>query len=384
MKLNKHFKIVFVFLLISFLLVFIPSILADSCFTFKESELYCTNIPLEQAEQECSLFEDCNLEHFFSTNNCLDKNLFPECQKIFCKSSCKYDFSGKCSSGQIPSGKEAEWCSSGCCQFNYLNKNYCDYKMSKWLCEVEAKNHNVFDFTFDPQILQGECLNLCLSKEDDVSSSNLNIKSQNQNNKNNQNNPPEMLVDVTSFLGGGNQNQETIKEKSNTEENLFVPFLILFIILLIVLYYFYKKNYFNNFQFWRRKDKGYNPGKNEFMISNKHLSKLISLFSIPFSKSNKEIKSMKNEHHLKLKEIKRHEYLDNFGKSIPKHQSSSFDLLNHIVKSHQSKEIEQMVKRIPKTNPKKDKIKIALNRSRNKKHSSTENPIDKLRKMFKK
>ncbi|HLD72481.1 MAG TPA: hypothetical protein VJA23_02765 [Candidatus Nanoarchaeia archaeon] len=138
----------------------------SGCFLYPESTYYCSDLSQEQAEQECTQYS-CQLETvFFSEASCGDNQLFSECTPILCKGSCTKELLGKCSSGAVPQGEEEIWCSSGgCCQFDYLSGSYCNYKSSKALCEIEAKNKDVQQFGFDSLISQEQCPSLCSQQQ---------------------------------------------------------------------------------------------------------------------------------------------------------------------------------------------------------------------------
>ena len=151
------FFIFFIFLLV------LPSVAAaEGCFIHPDSTLYCTNITSEKAAQECSFYDNCVLSAaFFEGASCTDPEQFPQCQKISCKSTCKDEFIGKCVGGEIPAGKEAEWCSSGCCQFPYFGGSFCGHKENKWKCEIEANNKEVIQYLFVFPLNEFTCVQQC-------------------------------------------------------------------------------------------------------------------------------------------------------------------------------------------------------------------------------
>ncbi|MEW5896520.1 MAG: hypothetical protein AB1668_02405 [Nanoarchaeota archaeon] len=137
----------------------------NGCFIYPDSAYFCTDLDEGQATKEC-LFYDCSLlEMFYSGESCSDSAKFPQCQKIICKSSCKEEFSGKCASGPIPEGKQQEWCTSGCCQFDYIGGSFCAFKTNKWLCEVEARNKDVVQYIFAQPMAEYECTQKCSAGE---------------------------------------------------------------------------------------------------------------------------------------------------------------------------------------------------------------------------
>ncbi len=144
-------------------LISIPFILAEEgCFTFKSSALYCYDLEKTDAQDECSTYSTCNFkESFFSNQKCENSIYFPQCQEIYCKSTCDYQYQGKCLGGPIPSGKEYSWCSPGCCQFTYNNQKSCTYQKNQWSCEIAAKNKGITTFNFDSKTTKTACSSLC-------------------------------------------------------------------------------------------------------------------------------------------------------------------------------------------------------------------------------
>ncbi|MBI4980004.1 hypothetical protein HZC30_00435 [Candidatus Woesearchaeota archaeon] len=152
----------------------------DGCFTYADSPLYCKTISIEEAQDECSLYEDCTLEAAFSSGTCDDTSAFPSCQKVLCKSSCSETFVEECSAGIIPEEEQAEWCSPGCCKFSYSEGDFCEYKPSKWLCEVEAKNKNIVQFNFGISD-EEQCADSCATATSPLEKENVPIKPSTKN-----------------------------------------------------------------------------------------------------------------------------------------------------------------------------------------------------------
>lgn len=136
------------------------AIAEDGCFTYTDSPLYCKTIAIKEAQDECSLYDECVIETAFSSGTCDDTSTFPSCQKVLCKSSCSETFIEECSAGIIPIEEQEEWCSPGCCKFFYSGEKFCGYKPSKWGCEIEAKNKNVAQFNFGIAT-EEECVDSC-------------------------------------------------------------------------------------------------------------------------------------------------------------------------------------------------------------------------------
>ncbi|MBI4983569.1 hypothetical protein HZC32_02895 [Candidatus Woesearchaeota archaeon] len=142
----------------------------SGCFVYPDSSLYCQDITPEEAEQECSIDQDCDLNQaFFTDQSCSNIQSFPNCEMILCKSSCTDELAGKCVAGKVPDGDEEQWCSLGCCRFSYSGGEYCGFKNTKWLCEIEAKNKEATKFSFSFSLEESECTQKCSEKIIDTS-----------------------------------------------------------------------------------------------------------------------------------------------------------------------------------------------------------------------
>lgn len=155
-------KFIFILATLLFLISLISLVSSqEGCFTHEGSLAYCSDINIEEAKQECSFYENCNLlEAFHLDESCNNLDQFPVCKKILCKSTCQEEFSGKCVAGEIPIGEQESWCSPGCCRFSYFGQEPCDYKESKWLCEIEVRNREATEFIYIPSTKQ-ECNQQC-------------------------------------------------------------------------------------------------------------------------------------------------------------------------------------------------------------------------------
>jgi hypothetical protein len=132
------------------------------CFTHVNSPFYCSDLDAIQAQQECSIYEDCILEqNFFPDQTCIDVISFPECSYVNCKSSCQPEISGLCLAGEIPAGEETQWCSPGCCMFPYYGGDYCEYQANKWLCENDAQNKGASNLAYFTEFSEEQCTASC-------------------------------------------------------------------------------------------------------------------------------------------------------------------------------------------------------------------------------
>lgn len=160
-------EIVFLFGITFLVLSLTFSVSAQSgCFTYEDSPLYCQDIDMEEGQEECTLYEDCAIDKIFSAgSSCSNIKKFPGCHEILCKSSCQLELAGRCSAGAVPEIKADEWCSSGCCKFVSSGQNYCSYKKSRWLCEIDAKNKNTAKFSFESSVTEKSCTQSCAAMD---------------------------------------------------------------------------------------------------------------------------------------------------------------------------------------------------------------------------
>lgn len=147
-------------ILITVLLLSLTIVLADGCFLYPDSVVYCTDISLQEAQEECSFQERCEIQESFK--DAVTCSSLPECQKIICKTSCREEFAGRCPEGQVGEND----CKTGCCQFDYssgqqLSEKFCDYTLSQRNCEIEAKNKEATGYFFNTQLNAKSCTLWC-------------------------------------------------------------------------------------------------------------------------------------------------------------------------------------------------------------------------------
>jgi hypothetical protein len=283
------------------LLLLINLALAQSgCFLYSDSPAHCSDLSIEEAEIECFFYDDCVLEEsFFPEEGCNDEELFTECKTIFCKDTCTNQLLSQCKSGAVPAGEEELWCvKGGCCQF----ADYCQYKSSKSLCEIEATNNQFQKFTFT-ESSEKECLESCAQPQ---------------------------VIDV-------------IKETNITEENItqddsnkvfFWLFLLMFsIIVIMIIHHFYHFQYFKK-NFWN-KVKHLFTKKEETTKTKEDLQWYSPLFSTPLSR--KKIKLLKQKREHKIKERNREDFLAAVGLIPKKITKDEFSKLKNVVSAHQRK-----------------------------------------------
>ena len=315
----------------------LPLIQAESgCFLYPESVFYCTNLDFNKANEECFLAEDCQLQDvYFSDQDCQDLNQFPHCQKVFCKSSCTEGFLGKCNAGMVPEGEEAEWCSTGCCQFDFYAGNYCDYKKNKWLCEIEAKNKDTSQFLFDNPLTQQQCLQKCkqssgLTEIKDLEEVSETIVL------------PELLSSVSNEGDNNIEVVENLESKNEPKEKIELQNLnlnagkvwILFVIFGIIGFIIYLHFKQKSSSASKKKplpiiSKNNNP-KNDFGFKiHPELYAWGNFFSN--SEKQKAIKKIKEKRKHKVKERKRQEFFTEFGMNYPNLKPNDFEKLKKFI-----------------------------------------------------
>jgi len=302
-----------------FLLSIINLALAEEgCYTNKESMLYCFDLEEEDVLEDCGIYEDCRLENVFSPGkSCEDLGAFTECEEIFCKSTCDYDFLGKCLGGKIPAGKEHEWCSAGCCRFEFYGQEFCDFKESKWLCEVEAKNKDVMEFSFGAKTSEQECKEVCskvliLGEKiteglvmEEVSEAVVVVEE-----------VPSYQPSPPAPIPG-----EEVKEVKEVKEEGIGLILVLFVLLLLIVFYLlYQK---------------YKSGEREVLVMPPVKRKPRFFVRRRVVKEQEErIKKLAEERERKIEEMKRAALFRLFGEAKKK-KITYVDLLGKVAKSHE-------------------------------------------------
>ena len=281
------------------LLLLINLALAQSgCFLYSDSPAHCSDLSIEEAEIECFFYDDCVLEEsFFLEESCNDEQLFTECKTIFCKDTCTNQLLSQCKSGAVPAGEEELWCvKGGCCQFT----DYCQYKSSKGLCEIEATNNNFKDFSFT-ESSEKECLESCTK--------------------------PTIIkkINVTEDL--------TSEDDSSNEVFIWLFSLMFAIIMIMIIHHFYHFQYFKK-NFWNKVKHLFT--KKEETTKIKEEPKWYSpLFSTPLSR--KKIKLLKQKREHKIKERNREDFLAAVGLIPKKITKDEFSKLKNVVSAHQRK-----------------------------------------------
>ena len=310
---------------LTFLLLINLALAQSGCFIYSDSPFYCSDLSTEEAETECLFYEDCILEQFFFLKeSCSDKQLFTECKSVLCKGSCTDELLGKCKAGPVPPGEDELWCSKGgCCQF----ENYCAYKTSKGLCEVEAKNKDLPEFSFNSDISEVECLTLCsqpVEKEtlilEEISNETI-IKE-----------PIETTPTLIAASG--------IEVKDFTEieipQNRTLGWLVILaflIILAVIIFYFYQHPKLRK-KLW----KNFFPKKKKKIVS-KEIKKETKWYSPFFSNHvlEKKINFLKRKRKQKIKKRKRDDFLAAVGLTPKKVTKDEFLKLKGIASSYQRK-----------------------------------------------
>jgi len=285
----------------SLVLILFPSAAAD-CFTYQDSPFYCTEMSKQDAVNECSLYPGCVNSIFSTPQSCAE---LPECQKVLCKSTCRETFLGNCASGEVPSGEEEQWCSAGCCSFQYGNQNYCQYTTDKWRCAVAAQNKFVVNYNFDTNLNQQSCSNFC--SQNSFGST---VVSQQPAN------PAQTLEKIS-------KPQQNVPIPSE-QQDYAVLWIIILILLLAALFYFY--HYFHR-----------SLRQTNLPSVEKNTTPLPSWLS-PFNSNpqfQQKLNKMRKKNRQKLKSDTRAEYLALHDLALP--SVDDFSKLQHLAKMHEDK-----------------------------------------------
>lgn len=275
----------------------------SGCFLYKDSPFYCFTIDAAKAQEECAANPDCQFESSWaSLQSCLD---LPDCQTIMCKSSCQLELQGNCPAGEVPSGEEQQWCSSGCCVFNFGEQNYCDYSLNQWYCQNKAENKNSAEYKFDTRLSQEDCNQLCLKSVE------------------------ERKLFASGISTSTKQNQSSAVSGSSGGSSGFIFLIFLIVISIsVVIYYF----------FLRERTGKKNFSEEEETAEERPLPSWLSpLNSNPFVR--KRIEKSKQERFKKVKKQEQEELLISAG--LPPPPATYFGKLELINKLHQKKRTEK-------------------------------------------
>ncbi len=320
---------------IFFLLVLVSWVWAEEgCYLYEESMLYCFDLEREDALEECMGYEDCRLENvFFEGKSCEDLISFPECDEVFCKSSCDYEFLGKCLGGAVLEGEEYIWCSAGCCRFEYYEREFCGFRESKWLCEMEAKNKEAGEFSFDPAINKEECEHICseaailgekvteglimeeVSEEEIVPEIEVVVEEKEKI-------PPQTPAPTPELFTEEKKEEVTEELEKGIRMSWILFYFVLFLLLLITVYLVYRKN---------------KPEKEEVKPKVEKVKRPRFFFRKKAIKEREErLKKIKEEREHKRREKEREELFGLFGfGEVKERKISHVDLLEKVAKAHE-------------------------------------------------
>ena len=294
-----------------YLFVFFIMSLAVSagCFTNQNSAFYCEDVDLVQAEDECNAI-GCSIDEVFFEEEC---SQLTECDEIMCKSSCVKTKRGECLAGEIPVGEEQLWCSEGCCMFNYLDDNFCDFTKTKWLCEAEAKNKRASSIVYEDNSKFG-CLEICQQPLPDRK---LYLQGKS----------PELISSTASLFKDKVKPpkkevvEEKVVEKVESDNNgFFLYFLLLVLSIAIVVVFVHKYHFFT---------------QPTILISKKG-SKLDGLL-VPKKESEDRVLEIKKEHTHKSRKRQRERYFTEQGFPIVK-EEPHLKKLHRLVRRREDKE----------------------------------------------
>lgn len=316
-----HLKL-FLFPLIFILLSFSLVTAEQGCLMFPESALYCLDVEEARAKEECSSFPGCVFEQiFYPRQNCEDKNVFPHCEQVLCKSFCSYEFLGKCPSGSLLPEEENQWCAPGCCYFKSSQETFCSSANNKWSCITQANDQNINQFYFNPNLNEEECLSLCNSG---TSIEDLETITP----------PPELPPLPSTNLGSiGSTLSTSSSFANNTSTNSYTNIIIglaIFVIIFIV-YFIYRSSPSLNLKDIFPLKKEVSSIKKELFIDPKKYS--------PFYVDpdyEEKLNKMKKNHQHKVRQEERDEFLMESG-IFPSLKPKSLDQLQKVVQRYEHK-----------------------------------------------
>lgn len=323
MKLKKRSIVLLIVLLL------IPTVMAESgCFTHKESSLYCKTISRAEAQEECFLLEDCLLTYVFSPLKiCADS--IAECKQVLCKSSCTTKVAGKCREGIVPSGEESDWCSAGCCLFEYAGKEVCTSMQNKWLCEVEAQNREALDYSFSSGVSELGCTAICSKSKAQKELLSL---------------PVEEITPKKPVVKTPPEEEKPAEVTTEGSSSLILVWLVILIIGAIVVYYLFKKKIIDFSALFSRAPPTEDlTGKER----EKYLSKVLSPFTFnPLSKAKLNKLKAKRKH--KVKEQLRQNYFLEHDLIPVKVTQKEFHQLKDLIRKYEHKQKYTPTKISPK------------------------------------
>jgi hypothetical protein len=169
MNIKKRGILVIVFTL---LVLFASHAYADvsGCYLYSENEdVYCTEILDVEAQEDCAIFPNCDIDEFFIPGS--DCSNIDFCEEVMCNTDCQFHPLGICQEEggmQIEeSGPEWDlWCNPGCCKIAEGQElKFCSYNVKKFQCEDKVNAYENFDindvFFVNEEINHTACNEIC-------------------------------------------------------------------------------------------------------------------------------------------------------------------------------------------------------------------------------
>jgi len=316
----------FIALVLTILIIISTSTLAaDGCFLHKDSSNYCQEVSLEQAEQECALLDECDLEIDYQFG--LNCNELQECETIYCQSSCQNELYGNCPYGTVPEN-DAEWCLPGCCRFEHAIGNYCETLQNKWYCEIEANNKGINQINWNVGLSEEECLGRC---SETLTYQSFTLTKQDFSRDKPEKDEIDIAVQESTVA------EEKLKDTTSIVSDFFTSFVIFFLVLIILLVagtFFYKR--------YKQQQKEKAPIEFPYPLpkeeSKTKPKKRVWLFNT--KEIRRRLKILRKKHSVKVKEHELDSTFNDFSKKD--YKATHLDKLKHLVSRNERKKARKI------------------------------------------
>jgi hypothetical protein len=328
------------------------SSLADTgCFLEPESEEYCNQISFEDAEFECSLYDECNLDITFQASK--QCSLYEECEEILCQSSCEYQLAGLCSSGSVPEGEEEIWCQGeACCQY-WIDDTEpsCQMEENKWACHIAASNSGAETLNWDQSISENDCEEICLAETYpyDADLPDNDLKYYTIENADETEDNEEAAGVVSSESDQTDTNENIVGQLAN----FLAPFFLIFIIILIFIF-FYEHRHTIVKDYHQVKSKFNNQSSKDQKKKNKTVNEIDSNYQTKKDELENYVANPSHHHH-KHNHYKQHAQLE-MAESFAAYKPAK------LLKHSGIQKLQQMVKRYNRKHSRRQRSKENLSK----------------------
>lgn len=381
------------------------SLASSGCFLNLESDHYCNEISLQEAEDECEMLGECNFEsdYFFGVN-C---EVFEQCNTVYCQSNCDIEFYGECPYGDIPEEETYTWCGQGCCRLSTNEGNVCQYLDTKFDCKLLAESYETDKLEWNVGYSESACSSTCgesLNLEtftierkdfsDEISDAELIYNNLDSNGVSTQEDSENLIDYNTNDSTSSNSLSQFISPEN--EELIYRVGLLTALIafLIICLFMLLLKNHWKHYSehIFDREYTHEHPNNKKINQQSKNEKTNKTKFYLPelFGKAHPKnvyhkIKNVKHKHSIRKKES----YLEeNFPGPKPKiAQKTHLDKLKGLVKRHEHKKERQSKRKNKSSHTHLDKVLEKEIKDKDKKeklnNTKQDSALDKLRNMSK-